>query len=108
MNTTIPCTVVDDDETIEADTTLDVEAQWFRGFPETRLDPGEPAGYEVQASRLNLTADLRGIVTDCARIVFDNGRAVCIAVNPDEWQRADAVDIDDDELRAELAAYLEE
>ncbi len=107
MNATIPCTVVDDDETIEADTTIEVEAQWFAGWRETRFEPGEPAGYEVQVSRLNLTADLRGIVTDCARIVFDNGRAVCISVNPDEWQRADAVDIDDDELRAEIAAYLE-
>lgn len=108
MNTTIPCTVVDDDETIEAGTTIDVEAQWFAGWRETRLDPGEPAGYEVRYAQLNLTPDLRAITTDCARIVFDNGRAVCVSVNPDEWQRVDAVDIDDDDLRAELAAYLEE
>lgn len=109
MNTLIPCTVSDDDDLVCDDTTLDVDAQWYRGFPETRHEPGEPAGYEVQSCRLNLTSDLRGIVTDCARIQFDNGRAVAISVNPDEWQRADAVDLsdDDDVLRAAVA-YLED
>lgn len=108
MNTTIPCAVCDDEETIEVATTIDVEAQWFAGWRETRFEPGEPAGYEVTRSRLNLTPDLRAIVTDCARIQVDGGRAVAVSINPDEWQRAEAVDIDDDELRAELAAYLEE
>lgn len=107
MNTLIPCTVTDDDDLVCDDTTLDVDAQWYRAYPETRLSPGEPAGYEVQSARLNLTADLRGIVTDCARIVFDNGRAVEIAVNPDEWQRAEAVDLsDDDDLRRVTEGYL--
>ena len=108
MNTTIPCTVVDDDETIEADTTIDVEAQWFAGWRETRFEPGEPAGYEVWSSRLNLTADLHAIVTDCARIQVEGGRPVVVSVNPDEWRRAEAVEIDDDDLHAALVAYLEE
>lgn len=108
MNATIPCAVCDDDETIEVETTIDVEAEWYRGFRETRFEPGEPAGYEVRYTQLNLTADLRAIVTDCVRIQVGCGRPVPVTINPDEWQRADAVEIDDDALRAELAAYLEE
>lgn len=107
MNTLIPCTVTDDDDLVCADTTLDVVAEWFRGFRETRFEPGEPAGYDIRLSRLNLTADLRGIVTDCARIEFD-GHSVVIPVNPDEWQRATAVDIDDEEFHDTLSRYLKE
>lgn len=107
MNTLIPCTVSDDDDLVAADTTLDVDAQWYRAYPETRLSPGEPAGFEVQSCRLNLTSDLRGIVTDCARITIEPGCVATISVNPDEWQRATVVDIDDEELNSALGRYLD-
>lgn len=107
MNTTIPCTVTDEDETVYADTTLDVVADWFEGWRETRTDPGEPAGYEVAYSRLNLTDDLRAIRTDCYRVQIQHGQPVFVFINPDLLP-APTVDLDSDDLHEALVSYLED
>ena len=92
----------------EADAVIDVEAEYCPHHPATRIDPEEPAGYEIFSAKLQVDANLRGLVTDRVTLWVQGGREVEIDVDPELIAKVDALDLDDDLLMEELATYLNE
>ena len=90
----------------ETDALIDVEAEYCPYRPMTLHDPEEPAGYEIFSAKLQVDANLRGLVTDRVTLWVQGGREVEIDIDPEHLAKLDAIDLDDETLRDEIAAYL--
>lgn len=101
---TVPATARANEQ--EADAVIDVEAEYCPYRSETRYEPAEPAGYEIFSAKLQVDANLRGLVTDRVTLWVQGGREVEIDIDPEQLAKVDAIDLDDESLRDELAAYL--
>ena len=91
---------------IEHDARIDVEAIYCPAIPMTLHDPAEPAGYEICTAKLNVDENMRGLVTDGLIVRVPGGRPVEIEVDPEQFAKLDAIDLDDETLRDELSTYL--
>lgn len=100
---TIPCTVSDEYHEAVLTGVLEILAEHQLAEP----DAGLPAGLEFQYTRLHVTPEMRAFTTDCLLVRVDGQREVAISHNPDVMLGAH-IDIDDDGLREEVAAYLGE
>ena len=90
----------------ETDAVIDVEAEYCPYRPMTLHDPEEPAGYEIFSAKLQVDANLRGLVTDRVTLWVQGGREVEIDVDPEQLAKLDAIDLDDETFRDELSRYL--
>lgn len=100
----MPATVIADEAAYHR--YLSVEAEYCDALPETRTDPGEPAGYEVFSAKLMIDEHLRGRVCNQITIWVEHGSPIDVAVDPEWLAQRDALDIDDEDLRDEITAYL--
>lgn len=100
----VPATVEADAHTFE--TSLNVEAEYCKGYPMTLTDPAEPAGYEVFSAKLMIDEHLRGRVVEQITIWVEQGSPIDVAVDPEWLSQGDSIDLDDEDLRDEITSYL--
>lgn len=102
----VPCEVGGEHWWKFTDSVLDVYACYYPGYPGSRLDPAEPAGYEVESVWLTLSEAMQAFLQDetmCVRV--DGGSRAW--VNPkSDWTVGATVAIDDTDLNDEIDQWL--
>jgi hypothetical protein len=102
----IDVTVCDESEQEEENTILAVYATFCPRIPATRLDPEEPAGFDVDEMSLTVTDVIRGLDTESYGIRIQGQSTVWITLDKELLMTADQIDLDSLELRNAVSAHL--
>lgn len=103
----VVCEVKNDYENpIFVATELGAHGIWYDGYQETRLDPGEAEGYEVDSIRLASTPELHSHMLPCACISvhLDGNEFVC-ELSPN-YREGDVIHLDSDRLMKAAAQWM--
>lgn len=106
--TFIPCSIRDESESVEYQTQLEVNSNYVGYLPSTLTDPEEKAGHEVYGIRLRITEQMRSLSGDTFSVTVEGRPAATVSLDGVEFLFANWFDIDDCDLRDEVAAWLDE
>jgi len=97
-----------DEKFIHFPTEIGASGTWYKGCPQTQLDPGEPEGYEVNSIRLDLTPDIHPYMLPSASIcVYLEGRQFYCEL-PADYMDGDVIFLDSDGLEEAVTEWMNE